>query len=113
MKIEDFKGKMDHKFVFCLNAINHMHDMSIALQKMMDILSENGTLILSCDVHNWSLFHKIFRFIPGDILHPHQITKKEMDSLLTRHGLAIKQCQLLNKKAIFSEYVWVCTKSPA
>ena len=113
MKIEDFKGKMDHKFVFCLNAINHMYDMSIALQKMMDILSENGTLILSCDVHNWSLFHKIFRFIPGDILHPHQITKNAMDSLLTHHGLAIRQCQMLNKKAIFSEYVWVCKKSSA
>lgn len=87
--------------------------MSSALQKMVDILSKNGTLFLSCDVHNWSVFHKIFRFIPGDILHPHQITKNEMDSLLTFHGLAIKQRQLLNKKAIFSEYVWVCTKSPA
>ena len=38
-------------------------------------------LILSCDVHNWSLFYQTFRIIPGDVLHPHQITKKEMDSL--------------------------------
>ena len=112
MKIEDFEGRIDHEFIFCFNAINHMRDMSSALQKMVDILSENGTLILSCDVHNWSLFYQTFRIIPGDILHPHQITKKEMDSLLNRHGLAINQCQLLNKKAIFSEYVWVCTKSP-
>ena len=113
MKIEDFEGKIDHEFVFCFNAINHMLDMSSALKKMVEILSENGILILSCDVHNWSVFHQIFRFIPGDVLHPHQIKKNAMDSLLSGQGLAIKQCQLLNKKAIFSEYVWVCTKSPA
>ena len=99
MQIEDFEGRIDHNFIFCLNAINHMRDMSSALQKMVDILSKNGTLILSCDVHNWSLFfYQTFRIIPGDILHPHQITKKETDSLLSSHGLAIKQCQLLNKK---------------
>ena len=113
MQIEDFGGKIDHDFVFCFNAINHMLDMQKALQKMVKILSKNGTLILSCDVHNWYLLHQIFRFIPGDVLHPHQITKKEMDSLLTHHGLTIKQCRQLNKKPIFSEYVWVCTKSEA
>ena len=111
IKIEDFKGQKDHEFVFCFNAINHMLDMPKALQKMVDILSENGTLIISCDVHNLSLIHQIFRLIPGDILHPHQITKKEMDVLLTSHGLAINKCQILNKKPIFSEYIWVCTKS--
>ena len=113
MQIEDFESKIDHEFVFCFNAINHMRDMPRALQKMMNILSENGMLILSCDVHNWSLFYEIFRIIPGDVLHPHQIIKKEMTRLLTRHGLTIKECRLLNKKLIFSEYVWVCTKSPS
>ena len=34
MQIEDFEGKMDHEFVFCFNAINHMLDMSSALQKI-------------------------------------------------------------------------------
>ncbi|MGB1248939.1 MAG: class I SAM-dependent methyltransferase, partial [Chitinophagales bacterium] len=99
--------KEKYTTVFCLNAINHFHDLKNSLQKLNNITSLNGKLILSIDAHNHSFFKHLFRLLPLDILHPHQYDLVEYTAMLEENGFEIKG-KFCQKKAFFFDY-WVLT----
>lgn len=91
--------------VFCLNAINHVADLKTCLKKISMCLKKGGELYLSVDVHNFYLFKKIFQWLPGDILHPHQLSLKEYCSFLLNNGVKIQSTDLIKKEFIFDYYL--------
>lgn len=108
--IEDFKPEKPYDFVFCLNAINHVDSLEICMDKLVDCLRPGGKLIISFDAHNHQLFKRIFRLIPGDILHPHQHDLKEYKHMLVSRNLTIANELLYRKSFLFNYYVLVCLK---
>lgn len=96
-----------HDVVFCMNCINHVHDMEKAMDVVVSTMKQGGTLLLSIDAHNYELFKHLFRLIPGDILHPHQYDLEEYESFLQKRGLRIIKTKLLKKEFTFSHYVLV------
>ncbi len=83
----DFREMFD--YVFCLNAINHVHDIELAPDKLVAAAKKGSTLVLSIDAHNYNMLKWLFRLIPGDVLHPHQYDLKEYRSMLSKRGCTI------------------------
>lgn len=105
--IEDFQPAQTYDYVFCLNAINHVSDLNFSLDRLTACTRPGGTLVLSVDAHNYGWLKRIFTWIPGDVLHPHQYDLTEYQDMLTRRGWRIEQTVLLKKERIFSYYVMV------
>ena len=96
--------------VFCLNAINHFIKIEASFKKLNEILTDDGQLIVSIDAHNHAFFKHLFRFMPLDILHPHQYDLEEYKDFLSRNGFEINQVLLKKKEFFFNYFVIVASK---
>lgn len=110
MALEDFSVEQPYDTVFCLNAINHVSDLDRCFDQLVAATRPGGTLVVSIDAHNYSLFKSIFRLIPGDILHPHQYDLEEYQDMLRQRGLEIQNCKLLKQEFFFNYYVIVAQR---
>lgn len=109
--IEDFDSAgAKYDVVCCMNAINHVHNMTRGFEKLREFCAENGTIVVSIDAHNFSFFKYLFRIIPGDILHPHQYSLKEYACFLNKGGWQVSQPVLLNHEFFFDHYVLLAKK---
>lgn len=109
LTIEDFKAPEKYDVVFCMNAINHVHDIHTAYNVLCERVHTGGTLVVSIDAHNHPFFKHLFRIIPGDVLHPHQYDLKEYEDFLTKRGMKITKRELTRKEFFFSHWVLVAT----
>ncbi len=109
--IESYSDNTKYDYVFCLNAINHVADIEVAYKKMSSLLAESGLLVFSIDAHNYSFFKKIFRAVPGDILHPHQYDLVEYKQMLGAVGLKVQKIVKLKHEFFFDHYVLLASKT--
>ena len=108
---EDFISTKKYDYIFCMNAINHVSDLDACYDKLVALLKPNGKLIITIDAHNHSFFKHLFRFVPGDVLHPHQFDLTEYELLLSNRGLKILQTINLKKEFFFNHYLQVAKKN--
>jgi len=109
--IENFDaGGITYDLIFCMNAINHVHDIEKGFTQMKTLCAKNGTFILSIDAHNFSAFKYLFRLIPGDILHPHQYDLDEYKDMLAKDGWTISTPVLLKHEFFFDHYMLVAKR---
>jgi len=108
--IETWNTTKSFPWVFCLNVINHVSDLEAALARLSDITDPNGCLLLTVDVHKYGSLKKVFRTLPGDILHPHQHDRFDYERYLRRAGFRIEQCHRLKKGRLFDYYGFLATK---
>lgn len=109
--IEDFDaGGLKYDVVCCMNAINHVHDIARGFDKLKEVCADEGSIIVSIDAHNFSVFKYLFRLIPGDILHPHQYNLAEYIALLNSGGWQTGAPVLLKHQFFFDHYVLVAKK---
>jgi SAM-dependent methyltransferase len=106
-KLEDFEPAEKFDIVFCMNAINHVADIEMAYERLINATKKGGYVVVSIDAHNHSFFKKLFRLVPGDILHPHQYNLAEYCNFMTQRGCKILKKQLIKKEFFFSHYVVV------
>ena len=92
-KLEDFQPSEKFDVVFCMNAINHVADIDMAYDRLVNATKREGYVVVSIDAHNYSFFKKLFRLIPGDILHPHQYDLEEYCDFMTTRGCVILKKQ--------------------
>ena len=109
--LEKFQAGQAFDKVFCFNAINHVADLAKAMDVLVDSCRPGGQLIISIDAHNYSLLKKIFRLLPGDILHPHQHDLADYEQLLETRSCRIYNSILYKKAFIFNYYILVATKA--
>lgn len=105
--LEHFSDELPFDRIFCLNAINHVADPDVCLQNLRKLTAGNGRLILTVDAHNHPLLKKIFRLLPGDILHPHQLSLEDYTDKLVKCGFRIGHTKLLTRDFIFSYHLIV------
>jgi SAM-dependent methyltransferase len=107
MPLEKYKPDAAFDHVFCLNAINHVADLDVCLQNLRQVTKDSGQLALTVDAHNFSWLKKLFRMVPGDILHPHQLDLQEYLEKLEKSGFRIRRTKLLKRELIFSYHLVV------
>lgn len=104
---ESYNGpKVD--LIFCFNAVNHFRDLAKSIQLLRDCLNESGVLYISVDAHRFSLLQFIFNLIPGDILHPHQLTLGQYINRIEQVGLKVTETTLLKRESIFDYQMLKC-----
>ena len=108
--LEQFELKKQYDIVFCLNAINHVADIGLCYQKLSDWVKPGGFLVISIDSHTVPGLKHLFRWLPGDILHPHQFDSKDYRDFLTQQNLILLSEHLLNKGWIFNHTLQIAQK---
>lgn len=103
--LEAYKPNHPFDIIFCCNVINHVADLDKSLNQLSSWLKPGGTLILSIDVHNYKGVKQLFRWIPGDILHPHQHDLEDYQSMLRERGFRIEKTTQLKSGRIFDYYL--------
>jgi len=99
--LEEYITQEPFDLIFCINAINHVDDISKAIKNLALNLRPGGKLIMTIDAHNYSLLKKIFQCIPGDILHPHQYDLADYQSMTEAAGFKIISSKKLKSEFIF------------
>ncbi len=102
LPLEDYAEERRYDRVFCLNAINHVSDLSRCVQVLVRALSPGGKLLLGVDVHRKNWLKRIFRVLPGDVLHPHQHGMEDYNRLFADEGLTLEKSVCLKKGSIFN-----------
>ncbi len=112
--IEDYDaGGTKYDFVFCMNAINHVRDITVGFEKLRSLCMDSGSIIVSIDAHNYSFFKYLFRLVPGDVLHPHQYDLEEYADLLNKEGWHTGTPVLLKREFFFNHYLLIAKKGLA
>jgi len=110
LPIEGLKETDKYDVIFCLNAINHVNNLSLCYDTLVAALKPNGYLIISTDAHRHTYLKKIFQMIPGDMLHPVQLDIHEYEQLLTERDMHIVRTSLLKRESIFDYYITISQK---
>ncbi len=103
--IEEFEPKWKYEYVFCMNAINHVRDISKSIQNLSKCTSKDGWLTLAIDTHKWKMLKSLFKTIPGDLLHPHQYDLEEYQQMLSANHFEIIQSKRLKQGFIFDYHI--------
>jgi 2-polyprenyl-3-methyl-5-hydroxy-6-metoxy-1,4-benzoquinol methylase len=105
--LESFETDKKYDYVFCLNAVNHVKDWEKSISKLVQLTKNGGKLIISTDVHRFSLLKYVFRILPGDILHPQQHQSGDyLQFFNSFRPLSVKKL-LLKKGNIFNYEVFI------
>jgi 2-polyprenyl-6-hydroxyphenyl methylase/3-demethylubiquinone-9 3-methyltransferase len=105
--LEDFIPKEKFDTIFCMNAINHVHDIDKSYDNLMACGHTGSFVIITIDAHNHSLFKFLFRLLPGDILHPHQYDLAEYKKLMTDRNCEILATEHLKHEFFFNHYMLI------
>ena len=108
--LESFDKKAEYDTLFCLNAINHVANLSECFDVLVNATKSGGNIVVSIDAHNYDFLKQIFQLIPGDILHPHQYNLTEYSEMLTQRGCVIEKTVLYKKEFIFNYFILVAKK---
>jgi len=109
-RLENYLASEAFDLIFCINVINHVQNMQEVLAGLHASLRPGGKLVISSDVHRHRTLRKIFRLIPGDLLHPHQMDEKEFRMALQSAGFRIQEAKPMGRQAIFSYLLLVADK---
>lgn len=94
--------------IYCFNAINHVRDWSVSLDRLTQMARPGTRLLLSSDVHRRSWLLPVFRALPGDALHPQQHAAEAYRTALLERGWRIEREACLKSSLIFDYRAWVC-----
>lgn len=100
--LETWKPQIQYDWVFCLNAINHVAYLNRSMSVLGHAVRPGGKLLVTVDVHRFSGLKNLFRWLPGDILHPHQHAAADYIHRINRAGFAIEQTKILRRGNIFA-----------
>jgi SAM-dependent methyltransferase len=110
LPMELYRSQPEFDLVFCMNAINHVRDVQLSFDILVNALKPGGKLVITIDAHNYSFYKGLFRAIPGDILHPHQYDMLEYRKMLSDRGCSILECIQLKREYFFNHYMLVAEK---
>lgn len=108
--LEDFSLNEQFDVLFCMNAINHVHDIQASFENLLKHAKEGSWIVVTIDAHNHSFFKSLFRLVPGDILHPHQYDLKEYQDMLTSRNCTLVATEHLKHEFFFDHYMLIARK---
>ncbi len=108
--LETFDLQKQYDLVFCINAINHVADIALCYRKLSQWIKPGGYLVISIDAHTIPGLKHIFRWLPGDILHPHQFDLQDYRDFLGDESLILHEEKILQQGWIFNHVLQIAQK---
>lgn len=96
--------------IFCMNAINHVNDIALCYDKLVQALKPGGYIVVSTDAHKYTFLKKFFQHFPGDVLHPVQLDNDEYNVFLTKREMDIIHSIPYEKGNVFDYYITIAKK---
>ncbi len=97
--------------IFCMNAINHVQEISTSLHNLFSALKKGGLMVLSVDAHRFSLPKSILKLLPLDILHPHQYSAEDYLELIKKNcTLSEPKIKVIKTGNLFNHLLIVANK---
>ncbi|PHI21097.1 hypothetical protein CEQ90_04710 [Lewinellaceae bacterium SD302] len=96
--------------IYCFNAINHVRDWELALDRLTEWAAPGATMLISSDVHRRPWLKRIFRLLPGDLLHPQQHDAEAYHNALVKRDWRIDEKVILREELIFNYVGWRVVK---
>lgn len=93
--------------IYCFNAINHVADWDLAMDRLTEYAAPGTRMILTSDVHRHKILLPIFKALPGDALHPQQHGPEAYREALLSRGWEIAYEEVLREESIFNYTAWV------
>jgi SAM-dependent methyltransferase len=112
-QLEGYKAAAPYDAVFCMNAINHVDDLAASYDALAAATRPGGTLVVTIDAHKSGFWKRIFRMIPGDVLHPHQYDEAEYAAMLTQRGFTVTASHVMEDDIYFNRVMQVARKNPS
>ncbi len=109
--LENFALNEKFDVLFCMNAINHVHDINLSFDNLINHAQKDSWLVVTIDAHNHTFFKSLFRLVPGDILHPHQYDLKEYQDMLTSRNCTLIATEHLKHEFFFDHYMLIARKN--
>jgi len=103
--IEEFNWPQTFDLLCCLDAINHVSNLTLAFEKLFALTKPGGFCLLSTDAHNHNFLKHLFKTIPGDALHPHQYNLAEYQDMFKSAGFELLKTELYKTHPIFNYYL--------
>ena len=110
ISLEELKEREQYDWVFCMNAINHVADIDVSIVNLYASLKKGGYMVVSIDAHRYNSLKWLFRAIPGDILHPHQLNLGDYLRLILATGMKHNGTTCTKHGNIFHHYLLVFRK---
>jgi 2-polyprenyl-6-hydroxyphenyl methylase/3-demethylubiquinone-9 3-methyltransferase len=111
-QIENLEPKEEFDGAFCLNAINHVQNLQVALQTIEKSLKPGGWLVLSSDVHKRKWSRKLLKNVSWiDPLHPQQDHAEDYENAFQDLKLNIQSSFRHGEKFLFEYRVWILRKA--
>ena len=108
--LETFSIDFQYDAVFCLNAINHVAELDVCLDRLAALTNPGSVLALSVDAHNYGWLKRLFRLFPGDVLHPQQFDLREYREMLRERGFEVEREVLVKRERVFGYWLLVGRK---
>lgn len=108
--LEDFSEPRSFQVIFCMNAINHVHDIQKSYDRLIENAADGAWVVVTIDAHNFSFFKHAFRLLPGDILHPHQYDLNEYQHFMTSRNCEVVASIHLKHEFFFDHYMIIAKK---
>lgn len=102
--VEQLNLGKNYEQIVAINALNHFRNLEESVATIQSHLDPKGKVYVSIDCHNYFFLKKIFQAIPGDLLHPHQYSKKDYENLFLQRGFKILKRVKLKRDFVF-EYL--------
>lgn len=110
VQLEKFESHQPFDWVFSLNAINHVADIERGVEQLFQLTKEGGQCIISTDCHKYQWAKALLKYIPVDILHPHQYDDDDYQSLFEKTGFNVQNKVLVKEGKVFDYYAYVLGK---
>jgi len=90
-KLEDFRTDRRFDIILGFNCLDHVDNLSAAMDKIKELSHPSTQIIISLNVHNYNWLQKILaRFSPIlDRLHKYQYTSQQYKSMLVDKGFCL------------------------
>ncbi len=108
--LETFEPVVPYDKIYCFNAINHVKDLETCVRRLSAALKPGGQMVVTVDVHRHGWLKKIFQYLPGDVLHPHQHDLAGYEQLFLQKGLSRIHTKTLKRERIFDYCMMVFEK---
>lgn len=103
---EQWTPHKQYDIIFCTNALDHMKDWEIAVNRMASWLKARGFLVVSVDIPS-RVMGTLLQIANLDPLHPHKITHTRLIESAPNNSLRLLACKTLREypHATYTLYV--------
>lgn len=110
LPLEEWNPSEHYDHIFCFNVINHTARLELCIDTLIKAMNSGARLYLSVDCHRFRVLNWLFRLLPGDLLHPQQLSVQAYLERFCNAGLKLLHTECIRREPIFDYQLFIFEK---